>query len=239
MARDASVRGAAEAVRVVADRVDDALDDVGTDVSQVDEGHDGGRGDGVGGGLEPTPKRGAHALGPVGRLHPAHRRIGRRAFVEDVGRPVGVGPEDDDDRVAPARGHGVDGPVQPGRAVRVADQCLGLTHPAALTRGQQDADRRRPGRLTGVEGTLHERMESRHAPSRTLRTGSAFNYFPARGRKTGTCGLRSGRYLANGPHVRTTRGGATTPRASDRVPRLRRPPLLTRARRTPGRAGGA
>ena len=144
---------------------------------------------------------------PSGQSVASTQRTGGSAsgrFVEDVDRLFGVGAEDDDDRVAAAGGHGVDGPVQPGRAVRVADQCLGLTHPAALTRGQQNADRRRPGRLTGVEGTLHERMESRRAPSRTLRTGSAFNYLPVPGPQNGHIDLKRGDCPATGPQVRTT-----------------------------------
>ena len=194
-----------EAARVVADHRDDALNDVGADVGQVHQGHDGGHGEGVGGGLEPSPKRRAHALWPVGRLHPAHRRIGVRALVEDVDRPFGLGAEDDDDRVAAAGGHRVDRTVQPGRPVGVADQRLGLTHPAPLARGQENADRRRPGRLADL-GTLHERTQSRHAASRTLRTGSAFNYLTTPNRQNGHMARKRGGCPATGPQVRTRAG---------------------------------
>ena len=138
-----------------------------------------------------------------------------RALVEDVDRPFGLGAEDDDDRVAAAGGHRVDRAVQPGRPVGVADQSLGLTHPAPLARGQENADRWRPGRLADL-GTLHERTQSRHATSRTLRTGSTVNQCQFRMRKTDTSTSTAEVVPRTGPQLRTTPHSSS--RARRRLP---------------------
>ena len=204
MAGDTLVCGAAEAVGIAANRVDDTVKDLRADVREVDQGHDRGGGVGVQGGSQATAQRGAHAVRPVGRLDPAHRRSVEPALGEDLGGLFGVGSEDDDDRVAPAGGHRVDGLVQPGRAVRVANQGLGLTHPAALTRGQQDADRRRHGRWSGVEGILHEAWNHavpRVVPSERVADSTTFEA----GQPARPCHLRCGAEPATDPQVRTAR----------------------------------
>ena len=117
-------------------RVQDALDHLGADVGQVDEGDERevvvARPE-VG---QPGPQRGAHPLVPVVGVHDLRPRA-----LDERRDLVAGGADDDDHAVAPARDHPGHGRLHEGRpTVGEPHEGLRAAHPAAGPGGEHEPD---------------------------------------------------------------------------------------------------